>query len=147
MAIAPGDTRHVALYLRRFQTISEFLLRGSDSARGAGRTPDVRVAAKICGPKGSTRYHGEGEVANRDGRRFTFGLTPDSEALGTHPSDIEGVWDGENQLELKLRLYTQGSDGARGEASRSARPGGSDNTGVIRFELHRITEPAYDAAC
>jgi hypothetical protein len=146
MRIEPGETRKVVLHLRPFRTVREFLLRGSQEI-GETRTPDLRAAATVCGSNGSARYRGSGDVANRDGTRFAFGLTPDGEALGRHPDHIEGIWDGQDRLDLITRLYTSGPDGARGEASVAAVPGTADDSGVIRFEMRRISEQAFDAAC
>lgn len=101
----------------------------------------------MCGPKSSTRYHGRGDVADRQGTRFTFGLAPSGPVPGKHLSGIEGIWDGEDRLELTTRLYTQGPEGAIGDASIAARPQASDRTGVIWFEMRRSTEEAFDAAC
>jgi hypothetical protein len=147
MVVEPGDTRQVTLYLRQFETAREFLLRGGRANWDSTPMPDIRVVAKVCGATGSTRYHGHGDVADRAGTRFTFGLTPERTTLGKHPSSIEGVWDGEDRLDLTGRVYTQRPDGATAETSAAARPSDSNVTGVLRFELRRVTQEAFDASC
>lgn len=148
MEFEPGDTRQVALYVREFETAGEFLLRSSMADWDGTPDPDIRVMAKLCGPNGGARYHGEGDVANREGTRFTFDLGPDGPAPGKHPTDLEGVWDGGDRLELTSRLYTESRDGVAGAtASVAARPVVSDHTEIIRFEMRRITEEAFAKAC
>jgi hypothetical protein len=153
MVFEPGDTRQVALYLREFETVREFLLRGGKASWDSTPSPDIRLVAKVCGPKGGTRYHGQGDVANREGTRFTFALEPGPGAQGKHPSEFRGLWDGEHRLELTSRLSTRGPDGASATASIAARPGTSENTGqatvdgVIRFEMRRTTEANFNAVC
>jgi hypothetical protein len=151
MLFEPGDERQVALYLRKFTTLTDILL-DNGGTRG-GNELDIRVAVKVCGPNGPTRYHGSGYVKDRDGSRFTFGLAPDAEAQGRHPSDFQGLWDGNDRLQLTSRLSTRGPDGASATASIAARPGTSENTGqatvdgVIRFEMRRTTEANFNAVC
>jgi hypothetical protein len=144
MTVEPGDTRHVALYLRKFLTLRDILV---DGLRSTPPMPDILVAAKMCGPKGRGRYHGSGDVGDRAGTHFTFGLAPDDAALGKHPSGFKGSWDRPDRLELTARLYTRGPDGARGEASATAQPEGPDDPGIIRLELTSSTKAAFDAAC
>ena len=139
----PGDTRQVTLYVGKFLTFWDIVIHGRGDG---GPRPDIRVSAKICGPKGSVRYDGHGDVANREGTRFTFGLAPDGTPHGKHPNALKGAWDGKDRLQLTTRFYTQGPDGARAEASIAAAPG-SDDPGVIQFEMRRVTEDDFDAAC
>lgn len=147
LTFAPGDRRRVLVHLREFQTVREFLLRGSDT-RSDSPQPDIRVVAKACGPTGRAQYQGSGDVANRDGTRFRFGVSPDAPVRGRHPSNLEGTWDGKDRLELAGRLATHAADGSASvTASASARPSGSEDDGVVRFELRRTTEQAFDAAC
>jgi hypothetical protein len=143
MVFGPGDERHIALYLRKFTTLSDILL----DKRGAtgSAEPDISVAAKVCGPKGSTQYHGSGDVKNRDGSRFTFGLDPDGGAHGSHPGELTGFWDGHDRLDLTSRLSTRGPDGASAAASIAARPGTVE--GVVRFVMRRSTKETFSAAC
>jgi hypothetical protein len=145
IGFGPGDTRHIALRLRKFTTLSDILLDKSGT-RGVA-APDIRVAAKICGPKDAMQYHGSGDVKNREGTRFTFGIEPNAGVPGKHPSEFEAVWDGENRLELTARLHMRTANGATGEAAAAARPGGSKEPGVIRLELRRSTEEEFVAAC
>jgi hypothetical protein len=152
MVLEPGDRRQVALHLKKFTTLRDILL-DREGTRGGAPTLDIRVAAKVCGPGGSVRYHGSGDVADREGTRFTFGLEPDSGAHGRHPGEFRGLWVGKDRLELASRLSTRSPDGASAAASITARPKGSESTGaplpdrVIRFEMRRSTEENFDAAC
>jgi hypothetical protein len=145
MVFQPGDTRQVVLYVKKFLTLRDILIHGRGDT--SGPTPDIEIAAKVCGPKGATRYHGAGNVANRKGSRFTFGLAPEGGAPGRHPSEFEGAWNGADRLEVSARLYTQGPHAATGEASIAARPDGASRAGVISFALRRATNEAFDAAC
>jgi hypothetical protein len=147
MLFEPGDTRQVALSLRKFRTLADIWLQRPSGAVGSTPVPDLGVAAKLCGTSGRMRYEGSGDVKNRDGSQFTFGLAPEGGVFGKHPSGFAGAWDGKDRLELTARLYTLGPEGATGVASASARPGASSDPGVISFELRRSTSEAFDAAC
>jgi hypothetical protein len=151
VVFGPGDERRVALHLEKFTTLKDILL---DNRGTTGSTePDISVAAKVCGPEGATRYHGSGDVKNREGSRFAFGLDPDGSAHGSYPGEFQGLWDGNDRLELTSRLSTRGPDGASAAASIAARPEASGGAahgpedGVIRFEMRRSSARDFDAAC
>ena len=145
MVLQPGDTRTFVLYVKKFHTLRDILVHGRGDT--SAPTPDLEVAAKVCGPRGHTRYHGAGDVANRKASRFTFGLAPEGGAPGRHPSEFEGAWNGEDRLEVSARLSTQGPHAATGDAAIAARPDGASRAGVISFALRRTTNEVFDAAC
>lgn len=147
MEFGPGDTRRFALHLRVFETTWEFLTRGAKADWSVAPRPDIRVAVKACGPNGSARYYGDGDVASREANRFTFGLNPEGAVPGKHPTDLHGVWHGGDRLELTSRIYEQGPLAAVAEASIDARPVVLNDPGVIRFEMRRITEQGFNAVC
>ena len=146
MDFGPGDTRQIVLYVRKFTTLGDILL-DKGGTRGGAHTLDIKVRTKVCGPKDSALYHGSGDVANREGTRFTFGLEPDDGAQGQHPGNFEGIWNGEDRLEFTSRLNTRGPNGTTAAATATARPTSSDRTEVIRFEMRRSTEDDFNAAC
>jgi hypothetical protein len=148
MLVAPGDRRRVALRLEKIRTFREILIHGR-GGQESGPAPNVRATATMCGAEGGrSRYRGSGHVLDRSGSRFTFALAPENSAPGRHPGEIDGAWNGADRLDLSTRLYTQRPDGvATAESSVAARPGRSDESGIVRFHLRRGTEQAFHAVC
>jgi hypothetical protein len=125
VAFAPGDNREVVLHLTR-----------STSRRHI--RSNIAGGAKICGAKGEPHYSVGGRAANDRGTRFTLGFTAQSSGPGKYPGDATGAWDGKDQVELGIRLYTKTSDGQVVADSDGPR---------FRSRLRRSTKAAFETAC
>jgi hypothetical protein len=139
-----GDRRQIVLHL----TNSSWAREGTTATGSRARRFNIAGAAKICGPRGNSRYQIGGFTHNRAGTRFTVGFTADSLAKGKHLNAPDATWDGEDRLELRTTVYAVGDDGvASATVSMDARAGSRHPNETIVFELRRTDEDAFDRAC
>jgi hypothetical protein len=137
----PGDRRQIVLHLTRD-------LWDLDGTRSRESRSTIEGAAKICGPRGRTRYRIAGATHNRSGTPLRLGFGGGDLPAGKHLNATEGAWDGEDRLDLSASLYTVAATGvAHGVASADAQTTASDRTPKIRFELKRSSKHAFDSTC
>ena len=103
---------------------------------GATGNNGVHGVAKVCGPNGrNTDDLGGGVFHHADLVRLSFDWDP--KGAGRHPSGLRATWDHQDHLAATTMQYVE---------HRGGWTEGVDGP-AIRFELHRISEGAFDAGC
>jgi hypothetical protein len=121
------------------RTIVFSLKHSTGQVGNSGATGDNGVygTAKVCGPRGVfTDDLAGGVFDNADHVRLTFDW--DRKGAGWHPSGLRATWDHQNHLAATTTLYLQRRDGSTAM---------SDENKLVEFDLHRISEDAFDTGC
>jgi hypothetical protein len=121
------------------RTIVFSLKHSTGQVGNSGATGDNGVygAAKVCGPRGTFTDDLSGGVFDRaDHIRLVFDWDP--KGAGWHPSGLRATWDHQNHLAATTTLYLERRDGSTAT---------SDVNKVVHFDLHRISDDAFDAGC